>query len=154
MCCVRPCMYAMSHKCTSCAYAAGDADLPHKALGAARRVAVPQRQQQGDVMLQAARNHCVDVMIVLESTVCDRACMPYATQARLAHMLQVTLICRTRCWARRYLSVLCVAVLMCHMLQQPLTSTDLGRRLMLHAVQVMRICCTRLWALRGVWRCP
>jgi stage III sporulation protein SpoIIIAA len=47
-------------------HAAGDADLPHKALGAARRVAVPQRQQQGDVMLQAARNHCVDVMIVDE----------------------------------------------------------------------------------------
>jgi stage III sporulation protein SpoIIIAA len=50
----------------SCAYAAGDADLPHTALGAARRVVVPQRQQQGAAMLQAARKHCMDVMIVDE----------------------------------------------------------------------------------------
>jgi stage III sporulation protein SpoIIIAA len=54
------------HSIFLCWYAAGDADLPHKALGAARRVAVPQRLQQGAAMLQAARNNCVDVMVVDE----------------------------------------------------------------------------------------
>ncbi|KAF6257639.1 hypothetical protein COO60DRAFT_1639827 [Scenedesmus sp. NREL 46B-D3] len=45
---------------------AGDAELPHRALGAAGRLAVPQRAQQGAAMLQAVRNHCLDVMVVDE----------------------------------------------------------------------------------------
>jgi stage III sporulation protein SpoIIIAA len=67
-------------------YFAGDAELPLKALGAARREVVPQRLQQGAVMLQAARCHCLDVMVVDELATAEvrlPACMHLTCWAAL-----------------------------------------------------------------------
>src|SRR5690242_5241059 len=46
--------------------AAGDADECHPCIGYARRLMVPRREQQADILLQAVQNHNPDVIIVDE----------------------------------------------------------------------------------------
>ncbi len=45
---------------------AGDGDIPHPAIGKARRMQVPSPEQQKDVMVEAVENHMPEVVIVDE----------------------------------------------------------------------------------------
>lgn len=45
---------------------AGDADECHPCIGYARRLMVPSREQQADILVQAVQNHTPDVVIVDE----------------------------------------------------------------------------------------
>ena len=45
---------------------AGDGDIPHRAIGAARRMQVPHPDQQHAVMIEAVENHMPEVIIVDE----------------------------------------------------------------------------------------
>jgi len=45
---------------------AGDGDVPHQAIGSARRMQVQQDRRQHSVMLEAVQNHTPDVVIVDE----------------------------------------------------------------------------------------
>lgn len=45
---------------------AGDGDVPHKAIGRARRMQVPSPEQQKDVMIEAVENHMPEVVVVDE----------------------------------------------------------------------------------------
>jgi len=45
---------------------AGDGDVPHPAIGLARRMQVPVPEQQHDVMIEAVENHMPEVIIVDE----------------------------------------------------------------------------------------
>ena len=45
---------------------AGDGDTPHPAIGAARRMQVPQPEFQKDIMIEAVENHTPEVIIVDE----------------------------------------------------------------------------------------
>ena len=45
---------------------AGDGDIPHPAIGRARRMQVPTPTQQHDVMIQAVENHMPEVIIIDE----------------------------------------------------------------------------------------
>ncbi|MGD9519230.1 MAG: R3H domain-containing nucleic acid-binding protein [Armatimonadota bacterium] len=45
---------------------AGDGDIPHPAIGRARRMQVPQDRQQCDVMIEAVENHMPEVIIIDE----------------------------------------------------------------------------------------
>jgi len=47
---------------------AGDGDIPHPAIGSARRMQVQQDRRQHSVMLEAVQNHTPDVVIVDEVT--------------------------------------------------------------------------------------
>ncbi len=44
----------------------GDGDLPHRAIGKARRMMVPQPEFQKDVMIEAVQNHTPQVIVVDE----------------------------------------------------------------------------------------
>ncbi len=44
----------------------GDGSVPHPAIGAARRMQVPDRTTQHEIMLEAVRNHFPDVVIIDE----------------------------------------------------------------------------------------
>jgi len=44
----------------------GDADECHPCIGYARRIMVPRREQQADILVQAVQNHNPDVIIVDE----------------------------------------------------------------------------------------
>jgi len=45
---------------------AGDGDIPHPAIGRARRMQVPQDREQSDVMIEAVENHMPEVIIIDE----------------------------------------------------------------------------------------
>src|SRR5574344_1219587 len=45
---------------------AGDGDLPHPAIGKARRMQVPQPEFQKDIMIEAVENHTPEVIVVDE----------------------------------------------------------------------------------------
>ncbi len=45
---------------------AGDGDIPHPAIGRARRMQVPNGRKQHDIMIQAVENHMPEVIIVDE----------------------------------------------------------------------------------------
>lgn len=45
---------------------AGDGDIPHIAIGAARRMQVPPQEAQHDVMIEAVENHMPEVIIIDE----------------------------------------------------------------------------------------
>ncbi len=45
---------------------AGDGDIPHPAIGRARRMQVPLPEQQHDVMIEAVENHMPEVIVVDE----------------------------------------------------------------------------------------
>lgn len=45
---------------------AGDGDIPHPAVGRARRIQVPHRERQKEVMIEAVQNHTPEVIIVDE----------------------------------------------------------------------------------------
>lgn len=45
---------------------AGDGDIPHPAVGRARRIQVPHRERQTDIMVEAVQNHTPEVIIVDE----------------------------------------------------------------------------------------
>ena len=45
---------------------AGDGDIPHPAIGRARRMQVPSPERQHDVMIEAVENHMPEVIIVDE----------------------------------------------------------------------------------------
>ena len=45
---------------------AGDGDVPHPAVGAARRMQVPQPEYQKDIMIEAVENHTPEVIVVDE----------------------------------------------------------------------------------------
>lgn len=45
---------------------AGDGDIPHDCIGGARRMMVPNRKVQHDVMVEAVQNHNPDVVIIDE----------------------------------------------------------------------------------------
>jgi stage III sporulation protein SpoIIIAA len=45
---------------------AGDGDIPHPAIGRARRMQVPNSEQQHDVMIEAVENHMPEVIIIDE----------------------------------------------------------------------------------------
>ena len=52
---------------------AGDGDIPHPAVGRARRLQVPHRDKQKDVMIEAVQNHTPEVIIVDEIGTEDEA---------------------------------------------------------------------------------
>jgi stage III sporulation protein SpoIIIAA len=45
---------------------AGDGDIPHPAIGHARRMQVPNTKQQHDVMIEAVENHMPEVIVIDE----------------------------------------------------------------------------------------
>jgi stage III sporulation protein SpoIIIAA len=45
---------------------AGDGDIPHPAIGRARRMQVPNGQMQHDIMIQAVENHMPEVIVIDE----------------------------------------------------------------------------------------
>lgn len=45
---------------------AGDGDVPHPAIGHARRMQVPSTRQQADVMIEAVENHMPEVIVIDE----------------------------------------------------------------------------------------
>lgn len=45
---------------------AGDGDIPHPAVGRARRLQVPHRERQKEVMIEAVQNHTPEVIVVDE----------------------------------------------------------------------------------------
>ncbi len=45
---------------------AGDGDIPHPAIGRARRMQVPTPQRQADVMIEAVENHMPEVVVIDE----------------------------------------------------------------------------------------
>ncbi|MDC0034784.1 AAA family ATPase [Chloroflexi bacterium] len=45
---------------------AGDGDIPHKAIGRARRMQVPSPTKQHDVMIEAVENHMPEVIVIDE----------------------------------------------------------------------------------------
>jgi stage III sporulation protein SpoIIIAA len=45
---------------------AGDGDIPHPAVGRARRIQVPHRERQKETMIEAVQNHTPEVIIVDE----------------------------------------------------------------------------------------
>jgi stage III sporulation protein SpoIIIAA len=45
---------------------AGDGDVPHKAIGTARRMQVPTPERQKDIMIEAVQNHTPEVIVVDE----------------------------------------------------------------------------------------
>jgi stage III sporulation protein SpoIIIAA len=45
---------------------AGDGDIPHPAIGRARRMQVPDTEEQHDVMIEAVENHMPEVIIIDE----------------------------------------------------------------------------------------
>jgi len=45
---------------------AGDGDIPHPAIGRARRMQVPNTEEQHDVMIEAVENHMPEVIIIDE----------------------------------------------------------------------------------------
>lgn len=45
---------------------AGDGDVPHPAVGSARRMQVPQPEYQKDIMIEAVENHTPEVIVVDE----------------------------------------------------------------------------------------
>ena len=45
---------------------AGDGDIPHPAIGHARRMQVPNNRQQHDVMIEAVENHMPEVIVIDE----------------------------------------------------------------------------------------
>lgn len=45
---------------------AGDGDIPHPAIGRARRMQVPTPQRQADVMIEAVENHMPEVIVIDE----------------------------------------------------------------------------------------
>lgn len=45
---------------------AGDGDIPHPAIGHARRMQVPNNKQQHDVMIEAVENHMPEVIVIDE----------------------------------------------------------------------------------------
>ena len=47
-------------------FRSGDGDVPHQAIGSARRMQVQQDRRQHSVMLEAVQNHTPDVVIVDE----------------------------------------------------------------------------------------
>jgi len=52
---------------------AGDGDVPHPAIGDARRLMVPFRKSQAEVMIEAVENHTPDVVMVDEISAGDEA---------------------------------------------------------------------------------
>jgi stage III sporulation protein SpoIIIAA len=44
----------------------GDGDIPHPAIGSARRMQVPDPAQQHQIMIEAVENHMPEVIIVDE----------------------------------------------------------------------------------------
>ena len=63
---------------------AGDGDVPHPAIGHARRMQVPSSKKQADVMIEAVENHMPEVIVIDEigteeealaaRTIAERAC--------------------------------------------------------------------------------
>ena len=45
---------------------AGDGDIPHPGIGAARRMQVPEPERQHDVMIEAVENHMPEVIVIDE----------------------------------------------------------------------------------------
>lgn len=45
---------------------AGDGDIPHHCIGNARRMQVPCKELQHQVMKEAVQNHCPDALIIDE----------------------------------------------------------------------------------------
>ncbi len=52
---------------------AGDGDIPHPAVGRARRMQVPHRERQREVMIEAVQNHTPEVIIIDEIGTEDEA---------------------------------------------------------------------------------
>lgn len=52
---------------------AGDGDIPHPAVGGARRIQVPHREKQRETMIEAVQNHTPEVIIVDEIGTEDEA---------------------------------------------------------------------------------
>lgn len=52
---------------------AGDGDIPHPAVGKARRIQVPNRERQKETMIEAVQNHTPEVIIVDEIGTEDEA---------------------------------------------------------------------------------
>jgi stage III sporulation protein SpoIIIAA len=52
---------------------AGDGDIPHPAVGRARRIQVPHRERQKETMIEAVQNHTPEVIIVDEIGTEDEA---------------------------------------------------------------------------------
>lgn len=52
---------------------AGDGDIPHPAVGKARRIQVPHRERQKETMIEAVQNHTPEVIIVDEIGTEDEA---------------------------------------------------------------------------------
>lgn len=52
---------------------AGDGDVPHPAIGRARRMQVPLRARQADVMIEAVENHMPEVIVIDEIGTSDEA---------------------------------------------------------------------------------
>lgn len=52
---------------------AGDGDIPHPAIGRARRMQVPNTEEQHDVMIEAVENHMPEVIVIDEIGTADDA---------------------------------------------------------------------------------
>lgn len=52
---------------------AGDGDIPHPAVGRARRMQVPDRDQQKNTMIEAVQNHTPEVIVIDEIGTSDEA---------------------------------------------------------------------------------
>lgn len=52
---------------------AGDGDIPHPAIGDARRMQVPRGVRQADVMIEAVENHMPEVIVIDEIGTADEA---------------------------------------------------------------------------------
>jgi len=52
---------------------AGDGDVPHPAIGRARRMQVPNTEEQHDVMIEAVENHMPEVIVIDEIGTADDA---------------------------------------------------------------------------------
>ncbi|MEI6500678.1 MAG: R3H domain-containing nucleic acid-binding protein [Armatimonadota bacterium] len=52
---------------------AGDGDIPHPAIGRARRMQVPNTEEQHDVMIEAVENHMPQVIVIDEIGTADDA---------------------------------------------------------------------------------
>lgn len=61
----------------------GDGDVPHPAIGSARRMQVPDPSKQHHVMIEAVENHMPQVIIVVRSTGAGIACLRPLTWAGL-----------------------------------------------------------------------
>ena len=56
----------------------GDGDIPHPAIGRARRMQVPRPELQHEVMIEAVENHMPEVIVIDEIGTAPRGATPRA----------------------------------------------------------------------------